>query len=209
MNLRHPNLRLFILIWLYIHIICNALQKKSCYLKAFHHWKYFYHQLPSQIFRFLEPFLQNLHWACPMFWIINLALLSQLYRSSHQRFSVKKGVLSNFLKFTGKYLCQGLFFNKVAGLMPKACNFIKKETLAQVFSCEFCEISKNTFFTEHLWTTAFDSRYLEGSFEEKEEERDIHVGCSEAALHRCSYKKVFWKYIANLPENTHAEVWFQ
>ena len=34
---------------------------------------------------------------------------------------------------------------------PKAA--IKKETLAQVFSCEFCEISKNTFFTEHLWTT--------------------------------------------------------
>ena len=24
-----------------------------------------------------------------------------------------------------------------------ACNFIKKETLAQVFFCEFCEISKN------------------------------------------------------------------
>ena len=35
-----------------------------------------------------------------------------------------------------------------------ACNFTKKETLAQVFSCEFCEISKNTFFTEHLWATA-------------------------------------------------------
>ena len=30
----------------------------------------------------------------------------------------------------------------------------KKETLAQVFFYEFCEISKNTFFTEHLWTTA-------------------------------------------------------
>ena len=28
----------------------------------------------------------------------------------------------------------------------EACNFIKKETLAQVFSCEFSEISKNTFF---------------------------------------------------------------
>ena len=27
-----------------------------------------------------------------------------------------------------------------------AINFIKKETLAQVFSCEFCEIPKNTFF---------------------------------------------------------------
>ena len=38
--------------------------------------------------------------------------------------------------------------------LHEACNFIKKETLAQVFSCEFCEISKNTFFTEHLWTNA-------------------------------------------------------
>ena len=28
---------------------------------------------------------------------------------------------------------------------PEACNFIKKETLAHVFSCEFCEISKNIF----------------------------------------------------------------
>ena len=34
-------------------------------------------------------------------------------------------------------MCQSLFFNKVADL--------KKETLAQVFSCEFCEISKNIF----------------------------------------------------------------
>ena len=24
----------------------------------------------------------------------------------------------------------------------------------KVFSCEFCEIFKNTFLTEHLWTTA-------------------------------------------------------
>ena len=37
---------------------------------------------------------------------------------------------------------------------PEACNFIIKETLAEVFSCEFCEISKNIFFTEHLWTNA-------------------------------------------------------
>ena len=29
---------------------------------------------------------------------------------------------------------------------PQACTFTKRETLAQVFSCEFCEISKNTFF---------------------------------------------------------------
>ena len=44
-----------------------------------------------------------------------------------------------------KYLCQSLFLS---------CNFIKKETLAHGFSCEFCKIFKNTFFTEHLWITA-------------------------------------------------------
>ena len=31
----------------------------------------------------------------------------------------KKGVLRNFAKFTGKHLCQRLFFNKVAGLRPE------------------------------------------------------------------------------------------
>ena len=55
----------------------------------------------------------------------------------------KNGVLRNFSKFTRQHLCQSLYFNKVAGL---ACNFIKKETLAQLFSWEFCEISKNNFF---------------------------------------------------------------
>ena len=36
----------------------------------------------------------------------------------------------------------------------QACNIIKKEALAQVFSSEFCEISKNTFFIEHLCAAA-------------------------------------------------------
>ena len=72
-------------------------------------------------------------------------------RSSHQRCSIIKCVLINFAKFTGKHLCQSLFLNKVAGLRPQVCNFIKKETLAPVFSGEFREIYQNTFFTEHLW----------------------------------------------------------
>ena len=42
-----------------------------------------------------------------------------------------------------KHLCQSLFF--------------EKETLAQGFSYEFCEISKNVFFREHLLMTASDS----------------------------------------------------
>ena len=71
-------------------------------------------------------------------------------RGSRPEVFCKKGILRNFAKFTGKHLCESLF-NKVAGA---ACNFIKKETLAQVFFCEFCEICKNTFFTEHSWGAA-------------------------------------------------------
>ena len=39
-------------------------------------------------------------------------------------------------------------------LSEKPCNFIKKEALAQVFSCQFCKISKNFFSTENLLATA-------------------------------------------------------
>ena len=66
------------------------------------------------------------------------------YRSNHQRYSMKKDVFRNFTKFIGKCLYQSHFLSKVAGL----------QTLVRVLSCEFREISKNTFFTEHLWATA-------------------------------------------------------
>ena len=58
-------------------------------------------------------------------------------RSSHQRCSIKKGVLKNLTKFTGP------------SDRLQAYNFITKENLAQGFSCEFYEIFKNTFFIEH------------------------------------------------------------
>ena len=58
---------------------------------------------------------------------ISYLSVRQTNKSSHWRCSVKRGVLRNFAKFTGKNMCQSLLFNKVA-------------TPAQVFSCEFCEI---------------------------------------------------------------------
>ena len=39
-----------------------------------------------------------------------------------QRCFVRKGVLRNFAKFTGKHLCQSLFSNKVTGLPPVAAS---------------------------------------------------------------------------------------
>ena len=77
-------------------------------------------------------------WLGPLFFIKTpletAQLLSKLFpfglflsiRSSQRRRSVKKGAVRNFAKFTGKQLCQSLFFNKVAGL-------------------EFCKISKSMF----------------------------------------------------------------
>ena len=40
----------------------------------------------------------------------------------------------------------------------KKNNFIKKETLAQLFSCEFCKISKNTFSYRTPLVVASDLR---------------------------------------------------
>ena len=43
-------------------------------------------------------------------------------RRNHQNCSFRKDVFRNFTKFTGKQLCQSLFFNKVAGLRPFSQN---------------------------------------------------------------------------------------
>ena len=58
--------------------------------------------------------------------------------------SSKKGILEKLAKLTAKHLSQSFFFNQAAG--PEPCNFFKKETPKQVFSCEFCKIFKNTYF---------------------------------------------------------------
>ena len=39
-------------------------------------------------------------------------------------------------------------------IQPLACNFVNKESLPQVFSCEFCEIFKNIFFHRALSVAA-------------------------------------------------------
>ena len=61
--------------------------------------------------------LLSVIWKCRLF---------RFYRSCRTEVLFKKGALRNFL-------------------WPEACIFIKKETLTQVFFCEFCKISKNTF----------------------------------------------------------------
>ena len=62
---------------------------------------------------------------------------------SHQKSSIKK-VLLQISQNSHENTCARVsFFNK-------ACNFIKKETLTQVFPVNFAKFVRTPFFTEHL-----------------------------------------------------------
>ena len=82
-----------------------------------------------------------------------LCLSTKTYTSSDIEVLYKKTVPKNLSKFTGKHLCHGC--------QAEACNFIEKEPLAQVFSCESWEIFRNTSFTEYLRTTASAAHAIE------------------------------------------------
>ena len=71
------------------------------------------------------------------------------YRSSRPEVFCKKGVLRNFAKFTGKHLCQSLFFNKVAGLRPSKRE--KKTLWHRCFPVNFAKFLRTPFIVEHLW----------------------------------------------------------
>ena len=69
-------------------------------------------------------------------------------RSSHQRCSIKKGVLRSFTKFTGKCLYQSLFFNKVAGLRP--ATLLRKKLWHRCFPVNFANFLRTPFFRTPL-----------------------------------------------------------
>ena len=91
---------------------------------------------------------------------------------------VKKDVLKNFANFTGKHLCWSLFWQNThwmwsvekvflkffqisqentcvgVSLIKFVKNFIKKRLQHRCFPVKFAKFFKNTYFEEHLWTTA-------------------------------------------------------
>ena len=68
-------------------------------------------------------------------------------------------------------------------MRPGAYNFIKKETPAQVFSCEICKIFKNTYFKEHLRTT--------NGFRTASDIAHTRI--------RGSAKSLFWLFLKSIP----------
>ena len=103
-------------------------------------------------------------------------------RSSHQRSSIRKGVLRNFAKLTGKHLYQSLFLNKVEG---QGCNVFRFKNVDNVIigtlnfnsllskfdefklvlsgSFDILIIAEikldNTFPTSHLYNVGFSMPY--------------------------------------------------
>ena len=94
-------------------------------------------------------------WELQEIYIIFLRL--NLYMKLYQTMQMKK--LCFRLKWeatTRVVLCKKVFLENSQNSQENTCarvsfliNFIKKEALAQVFSCECWEIFKNTFFIEH------------------------------------------------------------
>ena len=65
---------------------------------------------------------------------------SRQYRGSRPEMFCKTSVVENVAKSSGKRQCWS--------------RSIKKKTLTQVFSYEFCEIFKSSFLIENLWVAA-------------------------------------------------------
>ena len=69
----------------------------------------------------------------------------QRSRNSGLQMFFKIAVLKNFAVFRGKHLCWSLF---LINFRPLGLQLYLKEAPRQVFSCEYCEIFKNSFFIE-------------------------------------------------------------
>ena len=72
-----------------------------------------------------------------------LEIIFRILRSTHRRCSVKKGVIGNFAKSTGKHLCQSLFFNKVTGLRP--ATLFKERLWHWLFFVSFGKFPRKAF----------------------------------------------------------------
>ena len=99
-------------------------------------------KIPTQMFSckycklFKNSFFYRTHLVTAMYPI------HHLQKQPPEVFS-RKGVPRNFAKFTGKHLCQGLFFHKVAGLRP--ATLLKKGLWYRCFPVNFLKFLRTCF----------------------------------------------------------------
>ena len=78
-------------------------------------------------------------------WVLQGIFINLIGRSSHLRWSLKRGILKDFSKFTAKHLCQSAFFKKVTDLTAK---FTAKHLCQSAFFKKVTDLRH--FFIEHL-----------------------------------------------------------
>ena len=78
------------------------------------------------------------------FWYSTLLQAESVSRRCSLTKCVRLEITKNSQESTCARVCLSIKFKAEAGT----------ESLAQVFSCEFCKIFKNTYYTEYLWKTA-------------------------------------------------------
>ena len=81
----------------------------------------------------------------------SISVETEVIEAVNQSCSVKK-VFLEISQNSQENTCARVYF--LIKLQGTTVILLKKETLAQVFSCEFYKISKNNLFIEHFWVTA-------------------------------------------------------
>ena len=105
----------------------------------------------SNLVTFAEEILHgNFYFLCSENWNLRNLNYHIAPEAVARMLSVKNGALNIFAKFARKHLCHSLF--------------LKKETLAHVFSYEFCEIFKKTLFYKNTSGGRFSISLLTQSF---------------------------------------------
>ena len=129
------------------------MQQESFHNHLFHK-RMLNHLAPLETQNSFTVFMQTLK--------VRLELSEKLWLYSNKKYDTKQKqppeVFLEISQNSHENTCasQSLFLIKLQALRLscRSATLLKKETLAQFFSCEFCKISKNTFFTEHLWMAA-------------------------------------------------------
>ena len=133
-------------------LLCEICSKLMLIIKTWRHSGGIILSLELMLFGCSDVSIVVLNkYKCQLEWQVKLIshIKLQSFNFTQTRCLPKKGWLLSSKQFLTEAAAGGF----------QAATLSKKETLAQAFSCEFCKISKNTFFTEHLWATASVLRF--------------------------------------------------
>ena len=107
-------------------------------LKVFFWWNKFHSRLDV---------IWGKHVFCSFITSLRASGFTGISRSNCLQVFCRKSVFRNFAKFTWKNLCQGLFFNKVAGL--RISTLLKKRLWHRYFHVDFAKSLRTNFFLQN------------------------------------------------------------